>query len=620
MTNDKGKTPPATPQSAVGQSPDPAKSGNPPAQPGQPKTATPAPATIKPLPPLPHPAPLFRKIDWLTLLITFGAVWIGYYLTLAPELTLEDSGELATGSFYAGIPHPPGYPVWTIYTWLWTVLLPIQNIAWRVALGEATGGALAAGLLGLLVSRGSSMLMEGIEDLKAIVGRWESAICMVSGFVAGMLLGYNGFMWSQSVIVEVYSFSVASLMMVLLCLLRWIYAPRQWRYLFYALFFHGISFTNHQTLIVAAMGIEVAIAAANFRMGRNLWLFNGIVYLCGLILKANGMLGTLEQNHAVLVIYHIVGICSMVLYFWFSIITRETFPELCLDALMAATFLLLAAGVAVNHFFGLLALGAIAGVIKFGWETRRLGLEWLVVIGCGLCWIAGALFYFYMPLAGMTNPPMEWGYPRTVEGFIHAFTRGQYEKANPTEIISWWAVPWFKWLGLSLPVLSGRFIMQLGMLGKGIIEEFNWVYTFLALVPFLFFRKLHRRERAWLIGITAIYFFLGILLLILLNPPPDRAAQDLVRVFFTASHTLIALLVGYGLTLVGAYMGTHYQTFRSWGLIGGAAAVALALFSFVTLTQETFFGQGSTLNLPALLTFVGQTFSNKNQYGLPVYG
>jgi thioredoxin-like negative regulator of GroEL len=601
MTNDKGKTPPAKAQSAAGQSSDPTKSGNPP-QPGQPKTATSAPATIKPLPPLPHPAPLFRKIDWLTLLITFGAVWIGYYLTLAPELTLEDSGELATGSFYAGIPHPPGYPVWTIYTWLWTVLLPIKNIAWRVALGEATGGALAAGLLGLLVSRGSSMLMEGIEDLKAIVGRWENAICMVSGFVSGALIGYNGFMWSQSVIVEVYAFSVASLMIVLLCLLRWIYSPRQWRYLFYALFFHGISFTNHQTLIVAAMGIEVAIAAANFRMGRNLWLFNGIVYLCGLILKANGMLGTLEQNHAVLVIYHIVGICSMVMYFWFSIITRETFPELCLDALMAATFLLVAAGVAVNHFFGLLALGAIAGVIKFGWETRRLGLEWLVVIGCGLCWIAGALFYFYMPLAGMTNPPMEWGYPRTVEGFIHAFTRGQYEKANPSDVIGH-------------PLI---FITQLGMLGTGIVEEFNWVYAFLGLIPFIFFLKMHRRERAWLTGITAIWFFLAVLLLILLNPPPDRQAQGLVRVFFTASHTLISLMVGYGLTLIAAYMATHYLRFRSWGLMGGAVAIALAIYSFIQLTSDVYFGQGSSPGLPAILSFVGHAFSTKDQYALPI--
>src|SRR5512143_3289048 len=89
------------------------------------------------LPSAAAPAPLFRRVDWLTFLITFAAVWIGYYLTLAPELTLEDSGELATGSFYAGIPHAPGYPVWTLYTRLWTVLVPFGNVAWRVALGEA---------------------------------------------------------------------------------------------------------------------------------------------------------------------------------------------------------------------------------------------------------------------------------------------------------------------------------------------------------------------------------------------------------------------------------------------------------------------------------------------------
>src|SRR5438445_8975606 len=116
------------------------------------------------------------------------------------------------------------------------------------------------------------------------------------------------------------------------------------------------------------------------------------------------------------------------------------------------------------------------------------------------------------------------------------------------------------------------------MMVTGIVEEFNWVYMFLALVPFIFFFKMHRRERAWLIGITAIYLCLAVMLLILLNPPADRQAQQLVRVFFTASHTLIALLVGYGLTLIAAYMATHYQRFRSWGLIGGAVATALAIY------------------------------------------
>ena len=157
-------------------------------------------------------------------------------------------------------------------------------------------------------------------------------------------------------------------------------------------------------------------------------------------------------------------------------------------------------------------------------------------------------------------------------------------------------------------------------MGLGIVEEFNWVYAFLALVPFLFFFKMQRRERAWLIGITAIYLCLGVLLLILLNPPPDRAAQELIRVFFTASHTLIALLVGYGLTLVAAYMATHYQRFRPWGLIGGGVAVALAIYSFTELTEKTFFGEGSPRRpRQPCSPLSASAFTNKDQYGLPVY-
>src|SRR5216117_1894726 len=112
-----------------------------------------APSQTVPSPPAkPITPPLFRKIDWLTFGLTALLVFIGYYLTLAPDLTLEDSGELATGSFYAGVLHPPGYPVWTIYTWLFTRLVPVANVAYRVALASALAGALACGLLAFMVS------------------------------------------------------------------------------------------------------------------------------------------------------------------------------------------------------------------------------------------------------------------------------------------------------------------------------------------------------------------------------------------------------------------------------------------------------------------------------------
>lgn len=518
-----------------------------------------SPAAVVPTPqPVAAPTgpvpPLFRPVDWLTFALTTFIVMLGYWFTLAPDLTLEDSGELAVGSYYAGIPHPPGYPVWTIYTYFWS-LLPFGNVAWRVALGEAFSGALACGLLGLLGSRGSSMLVEGIEELRAMAGRWENAICMVAGIVAGGLLGFNGYMWSQSVIVEVYSFGVLSLMLTLTFLLRWVHAPHQFRYLYWAMFVFGICFTNHQTLIVAAMGIQVAIAVAQPRVGREVFLGNSLVFFAGLVAKGAGYVSSWNSPpggglNMMFVIFLFVGIASIAAYVWLAIQTAEL----------------------------------------FNWRL------FLRVCFCGLLWVLGAAFYLYMPIAGMTNPPMQWGYPRTVEGFIHALTRGQYEKANPTNF-------------LNDPF---RFFGQLKMLFEGVVDEFSWVFVFVALVPFFFLHRMKRRERAWILGLSAVYFCLGVILLILLNPPPDRAARELVRVFFTASHVCVALLVSYGLALVATYMATHYGIFRRWGLIGGAVAAALALFGLARAI-ENLFGEGTSL-----FAGIGQTFA-PGQYGLPIF-
>src|SRR5690349_5348850 len=127
----------------------------------------------------------------------------------------------------------------------------------------------------------------------------------------------------------------------------------------------------------------------------------------------------------------------------------------------------------------------------------------------------------------------------------------------------------------------------------GAFEEFNIVYILIGLVPFFFFRKMQPRERAWFIGLTAIYITLSLFLLMLLNPAPDRQARDLNRVFFTASHFMVAMGVGYGLTLIGAYLSTQYEKWRQYVLMGSTAAAAIALF----LAVVTFQGDNGVISL-----------------------
>lgn len=537
------------------------------------KPATPA-APAAPVAVIEAVKPLFRRIDWVTAGVTAFLAFVGYWWTLAPDLTLEDSGELAVASMYAGVPHPPGYPVWTIYTWVFTKIIPISNIAYRVGLSSAFAAALACGLVGLMVSRGSSMIMEGIAELKEIPRNWENGICVVSGFVAGLLIGFNGFMWSQAVIVEVYTLSVLSLAGVLACLMRWIYAPHQRRYLYMAFFWFGICFNNHQSLLVIALGLEAAIVAAQPRLGRELFFWNSVVYLGGLVGLKMGFIGVLAQNASLLVIYNLIGVTSIVAWLYLVFKTRMTGREFARNAAMVATlgYILVVIGHITNYvtyfeykkgtffLFNLVGLGAAGWFVYLVREMWAGPREWVAALISGGAWMLGAAFYLYMPIASMSNPPLNWGYPRTVFGFFHAFTRGQYERINPTTNL--WT-----------------FFKQIWMYTTGAVEEFNLIYLLLAFLPLLFFKRMQKRERCWMIGLWAIYLCLSIFLLILLNPGLDRQSRDLNKVFFTASHVMIAMSVGYGLTLIAAFLATHYAQFRKWVLIGAAGAAVIGAIS-----------------------------------------
>jgi tetratricopeptide (TPR) repeat protein len=234
--------------------------------------------------------------------------------------------------------------------------------------------------------------------------------------------------------------------------------------------------------------------------------------------------------------------------------------------------------------FNLVGLGSLAATSWLTVGTRRLGNHLHIVAFAGLAFVVGAAFYLYMPVASATNPPMNWGYPRTWEGFVHAFTRGQYEKTNPS----------------TDPFTLFR---QLWMYAQGAQEEFNWANLLVGLVPFAFIHRMRQRERAWLVGLSAIYLCLAVLLLILLNPGIDRSSRELVKVFFTSSHTIIALAVGYGLSIVAALVVTRFADFetRSMLLVGGAVACAFNLYEVVATWNSTYF---TILRVAAVLSFL----------------
>src|SRR6476659_9145750 len=74
-----------------------------------------------------------------------------YISTLAPTVTLVDSGELTVAARFLGVAHPPGFPLYLMLAHLFS-LIPIGSVAVRVNFASAFFAALACAMLSLVVA------------------------------------------------------------------------------------------------------------------------------------------------------------------------------------------------------------------------------------------------------------------------------------------------------------------------------------------------------------------------------------------------------------------------------------------------------------------------------------
>jgi len=209
--------------------------------------------------------PFFRRADWIAFAIAFLVSLTVYTLTLQPTVGLEDSGELIVASDYLGVPHPPGYPIWSLLTWAFQWVFHkmtyhgYPNPAWAVNFFSAFAGAAACSVLALLVSRSGTDFLRSLKKVSATLGdRTERVFCCVAGISAGLLLAFSQGMWSQSVIAEVYSLNIFFQTLMILFLYRWMVEPDNPNPLFLMAFTYGLGMTNHQTIVF--MGLAVALA------------------------------------------------------------------------------------------------------------------------------------------------------------------------------------------------------------------------------------------------------------------------------------------------------------------------------------------------------------------------
>src|SRR5438132_87718 len=92
------------------------------------------------------PAEPFRpkRADWLQAAAVALALFAVYAATAPRTVALEDDGLFILSSYFLGIEHPPGYPLFIWIGHLFTYL-PFGSVAYRVHLASALFGALTGG-------------------------------------------------------------------------------------------------------------------------------------------------------------------------------------------------------------------------------------------------------------------------------------------------------------------------------------------------------------------------------------------------------------------------------------------------------------------------------------------
>ena len=176
-----------------------------------------------------------QRGDWRHAVGIALALFALYALTSPRSVALEDDGLFVLSSYFLGVEHPPGYPLFTLIGHLFSKL-PIGEIAYRVHLASALFGALTGSLAWLCARRLGA-------------GR-------LAAYLAALALGLSPVFWSQAIIAEVYTLNTFFFLLLVYLGLRACppgadaAAPKGERLLPAIALLFGLSLSNHWPLML----------------------------------------------------------------------------------------------------------------------------------------------------------------------------------------------------------------------------------------------------------------------------------------------------------------------------------------------------------------------------------
>ncbi len=326
-----------------------------------------------------------------------------YIATLAPTVLEADAGEFQFVAWLPAIAHPTGYPLYTLLGWLWSHLLPVGEVAWRMNLLSAVLAAIAVGL----VYGVGRQLLDLVFAHTSLTARVIVAATTAAAFAVTPTF------WSQAVIAEVYALHTLFVAASLWLALAWAnsqFDPRTWPGKLLALTL-GLSLAHHRTIVLLLPGLILYWAwhywpgrEANRRFTGRLWLVYCLLFVAPLLLYLYLPLIAPTTPYATL---QLSDTQSLTLY--------ENSPKGFWEHIMGTVFTgelrPAAAGIERIHLSWQFLIGEVGwgGLILAGiglgvlWRSRHYdlllltGATFVAVVAFNLIYFIGDIFVFFIP-------------------------------------------------------------------------------------------------------------------------------------------------------------------------------------------------------------------------------
>ncbi|MEQ8226073.1 MAG: DUF2723 domain-containing protein [Candidatus Eremiobacterota bacterium] len=198
----------------------------------------------------------------LFILSSFFIPFIFYVIFLCPTIAGGDSAELITACAVTGIPHPPGYPLYTLLGKIFT-FIPLYSIAWRVNLLSAFLSALCCMFIYL--------------SLEILTKNPVSSLC------GSLCLAFSRYFWHYSEVSEVFPLNNMFVSILIYILIVWRESSYNDRYIYLAAFTAGLSMTNHHTAILFIPAMIFFLIYNKNIFKKKILCFSVIAFLAGLI-------------------------------------------------------------------------------------------------------------------------------------------------------------------------------------------------------------------------------------------------------------------------------------------------------------------------------------------------